>query len=134
MRTSYNRPGKILSTILSAVAVLLTAGVVHAADTLFTAPLVPEGTSLLDCYIVNVSKKTQDVVIQVFNRAGGLLESVPATLAPGEEKVATVPASEDANEAPRYCKFALDGKKADFRASILTRTPGFGSISALPAQ
>ena len=41
MRTSYNRPGKILSTILSAVAVLLTAGVVHAADTLFTAPLVP---------------------------------------------------------------------------------------------
>lgn len=66
MRTSYDRPAEILSAILSTVAVRLVAGVVHAADTLFTAPLVPEGTSLLDCYIVNVSKKTQDVVIQVF--------------------------------------------------------------------
>ena len=45
-----------------------------------------------------------------------------------------LPSSEDPDEAPRYCKFALDGKTADFRASILTRTPGFGSISALPAQ
>jgi hypothetical protein len=54
---------------------------------------------VLDGYIVNVSKKAQDVVIQVFNRAGGLLETVPATLAPGEEKVATVPASDDPSEA-----------------------------------
>jgi hypothetical protein len=134
MHTSHAHPRKILSTILSAAAMLLAAEVAQAADTLFTAPLVPEGTSLLDCYIVNVSKKTQDVVIQVFNRAGVALESVPASLAPGEERVATVPASADPNEAPRYCKFELDGKKTDFRASILTRTPGFGSISALPAQ
>jgi len=72
MRASHDRPGKVLSTILSTLAVLLAAGAAQAADTLFTAPLVPEGASVLDCYIVNVSKKAQDVVIQVFNRAGGL--------------------------------------------------------------
>jgi len=120
--------------MLGALLLLLAGGSAQAADTLFTAPLVPEGASLLDCYIVNVSNKTRSVVIQVFNRAGGLLESVPATLAPGEERVATVPASDDPSEAPRYCKFELNGNKSEFRASILTRTPGFGSISALPAQ
>ena len=81
-----------------------------------------------------MSKKTQDVVIQVFNERVACWEAVSCNTGPGGREGRDLRASEDPNEAPRYCKFALDGKKADFRASILTRTPGFGSISALPAQ
>jgi hypothetical protein len=51
-------------------------------------------------------------------------------LDPGTEEVATVAAS----ELPRYCKFDVKGGRANFRASILVRQAGSGSISALPAE
>jgi hypothetical protein len=67
----------------------------------------------------------------VFNRDGeSLIPPVEVTLQPGTEEVASVPAGEN----PRYCKFVVEGGRHNFRASILVRKPGFGSISALPAQ
>jgi hypothetical protein len=35
---------------------------------------------------------------------------------------------------PRYCKFDVQDGRASFRASILVRQEGVGSISALPAE
>jgi hypothetical protein len=114
------------SVLLSALAL---SGVAHAA-TLVTAPLVPEGNHFLDCYLVNVSEEPRAVTIQVFSREGAVIESIDTTLEPGEEDVARA----TSDEQPRYCKFIVDGRKLDFRGSILVRKNGVGAISALPAQ
>jgi hypothetical protein len=66
---------------------------------------------------------------EVRTREGEVLKSV-AVFDPGTEEVATVAAS----ELPRYCKFDVKGGRANFRASILVRQAGSGSISALPAE
>jgi hypothetical protein len=112
----------------------LMAGAVQAA-TLFTPPLVPDGANQLDCYIINVSDKERTVTIEVRNREGeAVLPPVEATLKPGEERVAVAPASASPSDAPRYCKFIVEGKPSNYRASVLVEQPGVGSISALPAE
>lgn len=68
--------------------------------------------------------------IQVLNHDGEVLKSVDVVLNPGTEEVATV----EANELPRNCKFVVEGSKHHFRASILVRKNGEGSISALSAE
>jgi hypothetical protein len=128
-----NRFVKVLSLTLSAFALVIAARAAQA-DTLFTAPLFPDGDNLLDCYVVNVSYKTRDVLIQVFNRDGDPLATVPATLDPGQERVATVQANTDPALAPRYCKFEVEGGRSHYRASALVRELGRGSISALSAE
>lgn len=100
------------------------------ADTLFTPPLVPEGSNQLDCYLVNVGNTAHKVTIEALTREGETLKSIKVTLKPGTEAVATVPA----NQLPRYCKFVVEGKSSDFRGSILVRKQGTGSISALSAE
>lgn len=105
------------------------AGAAQAA-TLFTPPLVPDGENQLDCYLVNVSDQVRQATIEVRNRDGVVLESVEVTLKPGAEAVATVLAG----ELPRYCGFVVEGGRSHFRASILVRQPGVGSISALAAE
>ena len=52
------------------------------------------------------------------------------TLAPGAEAVASV----EAVAEPRYCKFDVQDWRANFRASVLVREEGLGTISALSAQ
>jgi hypothetical protein len=111
------------------LGLVLVAGATYAA-TLFTPPLVPDGENQLDCYLVNVSDKLREATIQVLNRNGEVLRSVDVALNPGAEEVATV----EAHEFPRYCKFVVDGGKNHFRASILVRKDGDGSISALSAE
>jgi hypothetical protein len=111
------------------LGLVLVAGSTHAA-TLFTPALVPLGDNQLDCYLVNVSDQVREATIEVRNRDGEVLKSVDVTLSPGAEDVATV----EASEAPRYCKFVVDGGKNHFRASILVRKDGEGSISALSAE
>src|SRR5262245_48658249 len=112
-----------------ALGFVLWCGTAQAA-TLFTPPLVPEGDNQLDCYLVNVSEKTRAATIQALDATGRVLKEVPVTLAPGAELVATV----EADAKPRYCKFIVDGPRAAFRASVLVRDDGGGSISALAAQ
>ncbi len=116
-----------------ALAVLLSLGLAapaHAATTMFTGPLVPPGDGQLDSYLVNVSNKTRDVVIEVLNKDGVALSSEPFVLAPGTEHVVVVPA----DQAPRYCKFIVEGARSNYRGSALTRQVNGGCISALPAE
>jgi hypothetical protein len=126
---------KRISTFALLLGLVLVAGAaagvtVTVFTTLFTPPLVPEGQNVLDCYLVNVSDQERQATIEVLNQDGTPLNSVGVTLNPGAEAVATVPAS----ASPRYCKFQIEGTRLHFRASILVRQPGVGSISALPAE
>ena len=121
------------SLALALATTLIWGGTAAAAatDVLFSPPLVPEGGNTLDCYLVNVSNTPRQVKIEVFNRAGEVVENgtVTTTLGPGQEDVARA----TADQLPRYCKFTVQGKKGNFRASVLVRDEAVGAISALPA-
>jgi len=98
--------------------------------TLVTPPLVAEGSSQLQCHLVNVSGEGRSAVIEVLAQDGTVLITDGGTLDPGEAAVVTVPAS----SSPRYCKFLVEGWRVHFRGSIAVRVPGQGSLSTLPAQ
>jgi hypothetical protein len=115
--------------LMSVLLSMLTATAGRAA-VLVSPPLVPEGKSFLDCYLVNVSDEPREVRIEVFSRDGEVIKFVETTLEPGEEDVARATSPEE----PRYCKFIVDGTRAEFRGSILVRRSGIGSISALAAN
>jgi hypothetical protein len=97
---------------------------------LFTAPLVPEGKSQLDCYIINVSHKSRRVLIEALDRDGTVVADWTENLAAGKEAVAIAPST----DGPRSCRFTVEGSGDYFRASGLVVLPGTGSISALAAQ
>jgi hypothetical protein len=117
-------------SLISACILSLLIASSASAVTLFSPPLVPDGDNVLDCYLVNVSNQARGVRIQIFNREGDVIETVETTLQPGQEDVARA----NADQLPRYCKFVVNGKKTDFRASVLVRQDGVGAISALPAE
>jgi hypothetical protein len=117
----------------SAFALLLGLIITAAAQaaTLFSPPLVPLGENQLDCYLLNVSDQVRGATIVVLNREGKpVVDPVSVTLQPGEERVATAEASVE----PRYCKFVVEGARFYYRASVLVRKDGEGSISALAAE
>ena len=116
--------------VIVASLLALAAGSPAGAATLVSPPLVAAGERVLDCYLVNVGKKSREVTIQVFSREGEVVEYVQTTLDPGKEDVARA----DAAKSPRYCRFVVDGPRGDFRASILVRDEALGAVSALPAQ
>ena len=119
----------VRSPVLAALALAAVVGTARA-DTLFSPPLVADGTNFFDCYLVNVSLKPRKVRIDVISREGAVVETVETTLGPGEEDVAR--ATSDLR--PRYCKFVVQGARQLYRASVLVRQDGVGAISALPAQ
>jgi hypothetical protein len=100
------------------------------ASTFFTPPLVPDGNSQIDCYIINVGKKSGFVEIEALDKQGNIVASWSEMVAPAEEAVAIATAT----NGPRSCRFAVEGTGRDFRASGLVVVPGVGSIIALPAE
>jgi hypothetical protein len=94
-----------------------------------TPPLVAEGASVLDCYITNVSDRDRNVRIEALTRDGIVAATFDVSLRPFTEKVVTTPATALA----RFCRFSVEGRSDHYRASILVREPGRGSISALAA-
>jgi hypothetical protein len=105
-------------------------GTLPSVTTLFTPPLVPEGKSQLDCYIINVSHKPRRVVIEALDRDGVVVADWTEVLSPSTEAVAIAKSA----DRPRSCRFVVEGSSDNFRASGLVHLPGFGSISALAAQ
>ncbi len=130
--TSRATPKLIAAGAIALSFALLSASAAAGEhiNTLFTPPLFPDGSNQLDCYLLNVSDETRDARIEVYTKDGVLVGHDKVRLAPGTERVVTVAP----NFAPRYCKFEVEGRRSDFRASILVREPGRGSISALPAE
>ncbi|MDX2170837.1 MAG: hypothetical protein SF182_27465 [Deltaproteobacteria bacterium] len=119
-----------MTTTGATLALGLLLAAPASAATLISPPLVAEGENFFDCYLVNVSKKSREVLIEVFSREGTVVESVETTLGPGEEDVARA----GSELLPRYCKFTVQGDKQHFRGSVLVRQTGVGAISALPAN
>jgi hypothetical protein len=141
MKNVMNTGMKVVATLI--LGAMVTAGASASQQdaqfgnyngnnktTLSTPPLVPDGNSQLDCYIINVGKKDRYVSIDALDRAGNVVASWDGVIEPGTEEVAIAKAS----AGPRSCRFVVDGQGKDFRASGLVVVPGIGSISALAAQ
>ena len=123
-------PARRLCAMLFLAAI---AGAAHAAPehpVMVTPPLVAEGASVLDCYITNVSDHDRLVRIDAMTRDGTVVATQDVVLTPFTEKVVTTPAAALA----RFCRFTVEGRTSHYRASILVREPGRGSISALAAE
>jgi hypothetical protein len=116
--------------LLLACAALLLPGATAQAAELITPPLVAEGGQVLDCYLVNVGDVVRQVTIEVLNREGESVETVETELEPFEEDVARTTSEQEG----RVCVFTVEGRKREYRGSILVRRENVGAISALPAS
>jgi hypothetical protein len=131
---------RIINTVAIALAIAAAAPTFVAADsdtaapanttTLSTPPLVPLGSSQLDCYIINVSDRARWVSIEALNKQGEVVARWSELLAPEHEAVAISPAA----DGPRSCRFVVEGLGKHFRASGLVVVPNVGSVSALAAH
>ena len=125
-------PRTALRPVFAALlAAALPAFAAPESSVMVTPPLVADGASVLDCYITNVSGSERVVRIEALTRDGALAANpIDLSLLPFTEKVLTTPAEALA----RFCRFTVEGRPHQFRASILVREAGRGSISALAAQ
>lgn len=118
-------------TLIAALALALSWGIgTAAAATFLSAPLLPEGESQLDCYLINISPKIREATIEVLDQDGDVLQSLQVRLAPEAEKVVAA----KADKGPRYCRFAVEGNRSHFHASVLVRQQDIASRSPLSAQ
>jgi hypothetical protein len=115
--------------LLASVTLLLGWSGTASAAELISPPLVAEGKRVLDCYLVNIGDKKRKVTIEVLNREGDVVHTVETTLDPFEEDVART----ESKLEGRVCRFIVEGKKSQYRGSILVRESGVGAISALAA-
>jgi hypothetical protein len=114
--------GKLPFALLLGLVVMIAT----AQAALFSPPLVPLGDNQLDCYLLNVSDEVRRATIVVLNREGeAVVDPVSVTLQPREERVATA----EVNVEPRYGMFVVEGAHFHYRASVLVRKGGEGSIS-----
>jgi hypothetical protein len=95
---------------------------------LYTAPMILEGTRSLVCSIVNVSKQTRTVTILPGFGA-------PQQLAPGQSAVLSSEGQPGCTDGgcPAYCVFSVQGGKHNFRASACIYT-GDDPLVCLPAE
>ncbi len=115
----------------TSVILLLGFGNASYAEELFSPQLAPIfATNQVHCGIVNVDDRERDVLIEVLNPGGGVLDSIEITpLDAGSSAVLAV----NGNLTPNYCKFTVKGSGRNFRAGIAVFQPDVGLISALPA-
>lgn len=119
---------------LMALCVVLLCGLGGPlyADMLFS-PSLPAiyAENEVHCSIVNVDRKKRDVIIEVLNPGGDVVDtSGQIELAPGNVAVVAV----RGNLTPVHCKFEVEGPGKNFRAAISVLHPELGMISALPAK
>jgi hypothetical protein len=121
---------KTLKRTLVIALVLVLSGAAQAAQ-LFTPPLVPEDGRDLNCNIVNVGSRTKTVRILLLNVAGDVVKDTGNfDLNPGEVGFEF----EDESLGPLYCKFIVEGRKKNYRASSCVFESGVGCISVVQAQ
>ncbi len=99
--------------LVTIVLALASSGVAYAdldedSVSLYTAPMILEGPSIMSCSIVNVSRQTRTVTI---------LSEASRELAPGQAAVVSFPGGCTDGGCPAYCVFTVQGGKPDFRAA-----------------
>jgi len=110
---------------------LLTSIAASAAD-LFGGPLEPDGSSELQCRIVNVGNKSIDVFIETFDGNGNLINNTSFLgLVPLRGTVLGTPAA----NGPRVCRFFGDFSKNEVRATVsVVERSSIGAIAAVEAN
>jgi hypothetical protein len=96
-----------------------------AASTEMYTPALPANTNqFFQCFIVNVSGATQDVILEAFMSTGASGAGPYAqTLAPGQVGSFSIAGF----YANMYCKFTASGKPAGFRTSVNVLDPADAS-------
>jgi hypothetical protein len=118
-------------TLITAAIILTLSGTVHAA-TLYTPPLIPRESSVLECHIVNVSSETRTITVILFDSIGDIVtQSGPLPLDPKQLVIVAGPPSLEAG----WCQFTVDGHALTVRASGAIYPVSSGSPAAVvPAQ
>ncbi len=127
--------------LLAAIVLSMTlaAGAVYAKkekeDELFTPPIGIGFTSnQMQCLIVNIDDVPRDVIIEAMDVNGTVVGTLDVVdLGPGRTRFLVVLGT-SVPLPPIRCKFTVEGRRKNFRASILLFQPGVGAISTLPAE
>ena len=91
------------------------------------------GGQFVHCHIVNVSAQTRHFDFQIIEASGAVHASGENTLGPGQSGGAG--ASVGLNPGLFYCRFIVEGQKANFRAAIKrSATAVGGDLIAIPAD
>ena len=123
----------IVATMVFISTIGTTNVYAHApkTDVLITPPLVVQSPDVLFCQIVNVSKESRQVEVDVVDINGSKLGGTTQILEPNHVVETGIGAG---TLVPRYCIFTVDGKKTDFRASGSVATSFGSSIAVIPAK
>jgi hypothetical protein len=99
--------------VLASVLPVILAEAVYAA-TISTPPVVPDDNGTFFCLVTNVSAKTLDVQIDVFDVNGGTSGHFGFITPP----LSTRAALGHGASGDRFCQITVDGGKNTIRASV----------------
>lgn len=99
----------LLATVLPAVFAQAAL-----STTIFTPPVIPDDDGDFFCVVTNVSARTLDVGIDVFDLNGGTTRHVGFVVPPLETRAA--PAHGASND--RFCRITVDGGRTAIRATV----------------
>lgn len=108
---------------------LAVPGAAPAAE-LFTPPLEAAGENLLDCWILNATRGTRTVRIQILTHDGAVVRDSEFTIGHWAVAVESAPGA----TAASFCRFIVQGAKKAYRAGVAVYQEGVGNIAALPAE
>ncbi len=99
--------------LLATVLPVVLAQAAYAA-TIFTPPVIPDDNGSFFCLVTNVSAKTLDVQIDVFDVNGGTSRHFGFITPP----LATRAALGRGASGDRFCQITVDGGRNTIRASV----------------
>jgi hypothetical protein len=116
--------------VLITTALIFALSATALAAELFTSPLITSGNNQFQCRILNVSKTALMVRVQLFDTQKSVIDdSGDVELAP----LGDLSASGASVDNPFFCKFTVQGKKTNIRASASIVEAGT-TIVSVPAE
>lgn len=120
-----------VSLVIAVIVGTFTLAGAAQGAVILSPPLFMAGTNEVECNIVNISDVDRDVTVEVWSAQGFPLASCfTGPLAAGHGfacRGSVVPSM-------RYCRFVVEGAKANFRAAVCLFQPGVGSIACVEAN
>lgn len=115
--------------LLASVLPVVLAEAAYAA-TIFTPPVIPDDDGTFFCLVTNVSAKTLDIQIDVFDMNGGTSGHFGFVTPP----LATRAALGHGASGDRFCQVTVDGGRNTIRASVevLSSTSAIEAVYPVP--